>query len=175
MLRLRLVKMARNNPWGWSSALSFQDVITAWKIMLSLKGQSRALQSLHHLTEGGEAHEAKHVHCEGAVSLTSSVKSTLWPWHFSITSGEWQHSRNAFREGHPLQAHTHVQMHPTAKPPPKVPRKHLNIISYVSAGWLLSVTMGQRGTMSFMCVTTEPAPSLARELYMYVLHDSEEG
>lgn len=91
MLRPRLVKMVRNNPWGWSLALSLQDDITGLEGSVISDGPEQGSPvSLHHLTSPEALSQkvvrprqcdrptsltGKHVHCEGAMSLTSSVKA----------------------------------------------------------------------------------------------------
>lgn len=71
-------------------------------------------------------------------------------WHSIIRDAEslqsWVHSSKG-TSIHPRHTHTYA---PTAEHPSKIPRKHPNPISYISAAWLLPVILGQRNNLIHM-------------------------
>lgn len=178
MLRLRLVKWLGTIPGadGWLCLSRMTSA--AWRSLFSLKGPSRDLQSLSPLSltqkpyprsvmgplSNSEARALGRGHlsdiqCE---KRTSCLTLAFHHWKWGMTTQE-----ECLQEGglNSLQAHTHVHMHPPAEHPPIIPRKHPNIISYMSAA-CYSLTLGRRNNLICVCVqraSTKPTKRTIEE------------
>lgn len=166
----------------WLGTMPGADLSTmtspAQKMLLASEGPKQAPPvSFHHLSMLG-------VLCRG------SEADTVWCAYLSdiqrekytircasgIPSLEMQNDYRAECipvRGPPSTPGTHTYTYaPTAEHPPKIPRKHPNTISYISAACLLPAILGQRNNLIHVCDSR--ASTMPSKWFMYVLHECEE-